>query len=72
MHVYTFVFYILQAVYRGYWVRCKLREVIQEAKYESEEDSSLEEDIDLNWRKDVRKLQYQSANCVFTLPKCNF
>ena len=53
MYIRTFVFFILQAVYRGYWVRCKLSEVIQKAKYKSEDDSSVEEDIDLNWEKDV-------------------
>jgi hypothetical protein len=39
---------VIQAMYRGYWVRCKLRQVMQHAKCVSDEENSLEEDIDLN------------------------
>ena len=40
-------------MYRGYWVRCKLRQVMQHAKYVSDEENSLEEDIDLNMNEEV-------------------
>lgn len=42
-----------QAAYRGYWIRRKMHEVIEQAKYSSDEGSSLEEDINLTICEEV-------------------
>ena len=48
---YMYVF--SQAMYRGYWVRSRLCEVMQGARRVSNEENSLEEDVDLNLMDDV-------------------
>lgn len=37
-----------QAVYRGYWVRRRLCELLRDAMHVSDEENSIEEDINLN------------------------
>ena len=58
MYVFIKCVLLFKAVYRGFWVRRKLQEVIKSAKYVSDEEDSMEEDIDLNITDEVSLFSY--------------
>ena len=54
--LYLVLCFILQAMYRGHWVRRRLREVMEGARCVSEEEDSFDEDINLDSMDEVRTI----------------
>ena len=59
-------------MYRGYWVRQRLRDVIQRAKYCNDEESSLEEDIDLDMNEVSSVWMSMLIHCMLHSSLANF